>query len=222
MIQKILGPRYEAYLHFIRKQMIKDQIEARGVKAPRVLAAMQKVCRHCFVTEDLVSRAYEDYPMPLPHGQAISQPYIVALMSELLALKGGERVLEIGTGSGYQTAVLAELAAEVYTVELFPDLAETARAKLEKLGYTNINFRTGGGAGGWPEHAPYDAILATCAAAAVPLAWPEQLKEGGRLVIPVGTEKQELRLIEKTPAGLAETTVCGVRFVPLLENDAGG
>src|ERR1035437_9794926 len=118
MFKEILGRKYDAYLGFIRKKMIADQIEARGVKDPRVLAAMEKVCRHCFVPEDLVTRAYEDYPLPISRGQTVSQPYIVALMSELLELKGGERVLEIGTGSGYQTAVLAELACEVFTVEL--------------------------------------------------------------------------------------------------------
>ena len=216
MFKEILGKKYDAYLGFIRRQMIKDQIEARGVKDPRVLAAMEKVCRHCFVTEDMVSRAYEDYPLPIAREQTISQPYIVALMSELLALKGGERVLEIGTGSGYQTAVLAELAAETYTVELFPDLAEQARARLEKLGCGKIKFKTGDGAEGWPEHAPYDAIIVTCAAKELPPALPAQLKIGGRLVIPAGEGAQELKLLTKTAAGLEEKTVCAVRFVPLL------
>ena len=197
--------------------MIKDQIEKRGVKDPRVLAAMEKVCRHCFVTEDMVSRAYEDYPLPIDRGQTISQPYIVAFMSEQLGLKGGERVLEIGTGSGYQTAVLAELAAEVYTVEFFPDLAEAAGAKLAKLGYANIKFRTGDGAPGWPEKAPYDAIMVTCAAAQLPAALPLQLKEGGRLVIPIGAEgSHDLKLITRTASGLRERSVCAVRFVPML------
>ena len=218
MIDKILRPKYDAYLGFIRKQMIKDQIEARGVKDPRVLAAMDKVCRHCFVTEDMVSRAYEDYPLPLARGQTISQPYIVALMSELLALKGGERVLEIGTGSGYQTAVLAELGAETHTVEIYPDLAEHARAKLEKLGYVNIKFKTGDGSKGWPEHAPYDAIIVTCAPKELPPALAAQLKEGGRLVVPVGEEPQELKLMTKIADGLEEKAICSVRFVPLLEH----
>jgi protein-L-isoaspartate(D-aspartate) O-methyltransferase len=217
MLKKVLGPKYDAFLDFIRRQMIKDQIEARGVKDPRVLAAMDKVCRHCFVTEDMVSRAYEDYPLPIDRGQTISQPYIVALMSELLALKGGERVLEIGTGSGYQTAVLAELAADINTIEIFPDLAEQARAKLGKLGYDNIKFKTSDGAQGWAERAPYDAIIVTCAAKELPTALPAQLKEGGRLVIPIGDEPQELKLIIKTPGGLSEKTICEVRFVPLLK-----
>jgi protein-L-isoaspartate(D-aspartate) O-methyltransferase len=216
MINKLLGPKYEDYLGFIRRQMIKDQIEARGVKDPRVLAAMDKVCRHCFVTEDMVSRAYEDYPLPIAAGQTISQPYIVALMSELAGLSGGERVLEIGTGSGYQSAVLAELAREVYTVELRPELSAAAKAKLGKLGYSNINFREGDGAAGWPEHAPYDAIVVTCAARELPPELPNQLKPGGRLVIPVGGEPaQDLLLAVKKPSGLETRTVCQVRFVPM-------
>ncbi|HNW43739.1 MAG TPA: protein-L-isoaspartate(D-aspartate) O-methyltransferase [Elusimicrobiales bacterium] len=214
MFKDLLGPKYEAYLGFIRRQMIKDQIEARGVKDERVLAAMAKVCRHCFVTEDMLSRAYEDYPLPIDREQTISQPYIVALMSELLELKGGERVLEIGTGSGYQTAVLAELAGEVFTVEFFPDLAAQARAKLEKLGYRNIKFKTGDGSEGWKEAAPYDAIIVTCAPAAVPQELTTQLREGGRLVLPVG---ENLTLVTKTAAGLTQRVVCGVRFVPMQQ-----
>ena len=216
MIDKILGPRYDAYLAFIRRQMIKDQIEARGVRDPRVLAAMDKVCRHCFVTEDMVSRAYEDYPLPIHGGQTISQPYIVALMSELAELKGPERVLEIGTGSGYQTAVLAELAAEVFTIELLPELADGAKARLAGLGYSNIEFRTGDGSAGWAERAPYDAVVVTCAAKAVPPALLEQLKPGGRLVIPVGGEEQTLKAVTKGPEGPRERDVCAVRFVPML------
>ncbi len=218
MFKELLGKKYDDYLGFIRRSMIQDQIVSRGVKDRRVLAAMHKVCRHCFVPEDLVTRAYEDYPMPIGRGQTISQPYIVALMSELLELKGAERVLEIGTGSGYQTAVLAELAAEVYTMELFPDLAADAARKLKGLGYTSIKFNTGSGTAGWPEHAPYDAIIVTCAAKAVPPALLEQLKEGGRLVIPVGEEgRQDLKQLTKTSSGITENSVCAVRFVPLLD-----
>lgn len=217
MFKELLGKKYDDYLSFIRRSMIQDQIVSRGVKDRRVLAAMDKVCRHCFVPEDLVTRAYEDYPMPIGRGQTISQPYIVALMSELLELKGSERVLEIGTGSGYQTAVLAELAAEVYTVELFPDLAADAAGKLKQLGCANIKFRTGSGTAGWPEHAPYDAIIVTCAARSVPPALLEQLKEGGRLVLPVGEEGgQDLKQLIKTSSGITEKSVCAVRFVPLL------
>lgn len=220
MIQKLLGQKYGDYLAFIRRQMIKDQIESRGVKDARVLAAMEKVCRHCFVTEDMVSRAYEDYPLPIARGQTVSQPYIVALMSELAGLSGGERVLEIGTGSGYQAAVLAELAAEVYTVEIFPDLAAAARARLAGQGYASINFRTGDGAAGWPEQAPYDAIIVTCAAAELPPELPRQLKPGGRLVIPLGGGEQELKVYTAGPGGLAERRVAAVRFVPMLKEAA--
>lgn len=218
MFKELLGKKYDDYLGFIRRSMIQDQITSRGVKDQRVLAAMDKVCRHCFVPEDLVTRAYEDYPMPIGRGQTISQPYIVALMSELLELKGTERVLEIGTGSGYQAAVLAELATEVYTVELFPDLAADAAGKLKKQGYANIHFHTGSGAAGWPGHAPYDGIIVTCAARSVPQALLEQLKEGGRLVIPVGEEgAQDLKQLIKTSSGITEKSVCAVRFVPLLQ-----
>jgi protein-L-isoaspartate(D-aspartate) O-methyltransferase len=217
VIDKLLGPKYDAYLGFIRRQMIKDQIEARGVKDPRVLAAMDKVCRHCFVTPDLVTRAYEDYPLPIAGQQTISQPYIVALMSELAGLRGGEKVLEVGTGSGYQAAVLAELAGEVCTVELLPELAAEAAARLAGLGYKNIRFKTADGAAGWPEAGPFDAIVVTCAARAVPPALPAQLKEGGRLVIPVGAGEQDLRLLTKTAGGLEDKFVCSVRFVPLRD-----
>ena len=217
MIDRLLGPKYDAYLGFIRRQMIKDQIEARGVRDQRVLAAMDKVCRHCFVTEDMVSRAYEDYPLPIARDQTISQPYIVALMSELAGLKGGERVLEVGTGSGYQAAVLAELSGQVFTVEILPELADSARARLQKQGYSNISFRTGDGAAGWPDEAPFDAILVTCAAPEIPQALAAQLKEGGRLVVPLGGESQELELAVKKDGSLQRRGVCAVRFVPLLK-----
>ncbi|HBA60748.1 MAG TPA: protein-L-isoaspartate O-methyltransferase [Elusimicrobia bacterium] len=217
MIQKILGPKYDAYVEFVRRQMIKDQIEARGVKDPRVLAAMQKVCRHCFVPEDLVTRAYEDYPLPIGLGQTVSQPYIVALMSELLELKGPERVLEIGTGSGYQAAVLAELAAEVCTVEIHKELAQTAKARLDKLGYTGITFFAADGAAGRPDKAPFDAILAACAPLEIPPALTEQLKDGGRLVIPVGPEgAQKLVRLRKHGASMTKEEICSVSFVPML------
>lgn len=217
MIQKILGPKFDAYLGFVRKAMIKDQIESRGVKDPRVLAAMDKVCRHAFVPEHLVTRAYEDYPLPIGFGQTVSQPYMVALMSELLGLKGTERVLEIGTGSGYQTAVLSELAAEVFTVELYPELSEQAAARLEKLGRRNVFFFVSDGAAGLPGKAPFDAIIAACAPALPPQALTGQLKEGGRLVIPVGPEgAQTLRLMTKTGGEITEKEICRVSFVPML------
>jgi len=237
VIDKILGPKYEAYLGFIRRQMIKDQIEARGVKDPRVLAAMDKVCRHCFVTGDMVTRSYEDYPLPIAGGQTISQPYIVALMSELLELKGGEKVLEIGTGSGYQSAVLAELAAEVRTVELLPELAAAAREKLAGLGYKNIDFRVGDGAAGWPEEAPFDAIVIAAAFAEVPQALLAQLGLQSRLhFLPEklsGGEKQRVAIaraivnqpdliIADEPTGnLDPETAAGIIDLLLDINEAG-
>jgi protein-L-isoaspartate(D-aspartate) O-methyltransferase len=217
MWRKILQSRHADYLDFIRLKMVEEQVMRRGVTDTRVLAALRKVKRHLFVPDGLISTAYDDHPLPIACGQTVSQPYIVGLMSQLLALKGGERVLEIGTGSGYQTAVLAELAAEVYTVEFFGELSRQAAAKTAKLGYTDIKFMVGDGTSGWREEGPYDAIIVTCAPAAVPGELPAQLKEGGRLVIPVGQEPQLLKLITKTPAGLEEREICSVRFVPMLK-----
>jgi protein-L-isoaspartate(D-aspartate) O-methyltransferase len=204
-----------------RTAMVADQIAARGVKDPRVLAALGKIPRHLFIPEANRGFAYEDEPVPIGDGQTISQPYIVAFMTEALRLKGGERVLEIGTGSGYQTAVLAEIAAEVFTVEIVAELAERARARLAGMGYANIRYRIGNGASGWREFAPYDAILAGAAPAAVPPALKEQLKVGGRLVLPVGTGPQELWRIVRRPEGFREEPLMGVRFVPLVQEEEG-
>lgn len=199
-----------------RKEMVEYQIRRRGVKDKKVLKAMLKVPRHLFVPEQMKELAYGDEPLPIGEGQTISQPYIVAYMTEALRLRGRERVLEIGTGSGYQTAILAEIVREVYTVELIPELSDRARAVLEKLGYRNIHFRVGDGTLGWPEHAPYDAILVSAAPAAVPPALVEQLKLGGQMVIPVGTDFQELVLVTRKETGWDEQRLIGVRFVPLI------
>lgn len=199
-----------------RKEMVEDQIRRRGIKDRKVLKAMLRVPRHLFVPEQMKELAYGDEPLPIGEGQTISQPYIVAYMTEALRLGGRERVLEIGTGSGYQTAVLAEIVREVYTVELIPELSNRARAVLEKLGYRNIHFRVGDGTLGWPEHAPYDAILVSAAPAAVPPALVEQLKVGGQMVIPVGTDFQELVLVTRKESGWDERRLIGVRFVPLI------
>jgi protein-L-isoaspartate(D-aspartate) O-methyltransferase len=217
MLDKLLKGRHADYLDFIRLRMVEDQVVRRGVSDARVLGALRKIKRHLFVPAGLISTAYDDHPLPMDCGQTVSQPYIVGLMTELLGLKGGERVLEIGTGSGYQTAVLAELAGEVWTMEFFPELAEQARARLEKQGYTNITFKTGDGRGGWAEAGPFDAIIVTCAPAAVPQELAAQLKEGGRLVLPVGAEPQKLKLITKTADGMQERVVCAVSFVPMLK-----
>lgn len=199
-----------------RKNMVVNQIEARGIKDRRVLAAMCKVERHKFVPKELRPLAYTDGPLPIGEDQTISQPYIVALMTELLELKGGEKVLEIGTGSGYQAAILAELCAHVYTIEILEPLATRAKTLLEELRYKNITVKCGDGFLGWKEFAPFDAIIVTCAPTEVPQPLIEQLKEGGRLAIPVGSFYQELKLIRKKNGKIITEGITPVRFVPML------
>jgi protein-L-isoaspartate(D-aspartate) O-methyltransferase len=205
------GARFAAQ----RERMVAEQIQARDISDRRVLAAMRKVPRHRFVPERLRPEAYDDHPLPIGEGQTISQPYIVAIMSELLQLRGGERVLEVGTGSGYQAAVLAELAGEVYTIEILEPLARQAGATLRELGYPGVVVRAGDGYLGWPEAAPFDAIIVTAAPDHIPQPLVDQLKIGGRLVIPVGGFSQELLQCVKTPNGLVSRSVIPVRFVPL-------
>lgn len=202
--------------------MVETQIKSRGVKDERVLSAMRKVERHRFVPEPYVSLAYSDQPLPIGEGQTISQPYIVALMTELLELKGGEKVLEIGTGSGYQAAILAELAKEVYTIEIIETLATSAKRLLLELGYQNIQVRTGDGYLGWPEAAPFDAILVTCAPDHIPKPLIEQLKEGGRLVLPVGTHSQELKKVVKRSGEMETKDIIPVIFVPMTGEGVKG
>ncbi len=196
--------------------MVEDQIVARGVTDPRVLAAMRKVPRHLFVSEAMAPYAYHDEPLPIGEGQTISQPYIVAYMTEALGLQGGEKVLEVGTGSGYQTAALAEIAKDVHTVELIENLSLKAQDVLGRLGYLNIHFRIGDGTLGWKEHAPYDAIMVTAAPVSVPKALRDQLKVAGRMIIPVGVEFQELVLVIREPQAFREKRLLPVRFVPLV------
>ncbi len=169
-----------------RKMMVDTQIVARGVKDPRVIKAMLEVPRHLFVPPEYIDQAYEDYPLPIGYGQTISQPYMVAVMTELLELDETHKVLEIGTGSGYQTAILAAIAREVYTVERVPELSERAQRILEKLGFDNVKFKVGDGSLGWPEYSPYDRIIVTAAAPDIPEPLKDQLKEGGIIVIPIG------------------------------------
>ena len=199
-----------------REAMVREQIASRGVRDERTLAAMRKVPRHLFVPPAAAGEAYDDHPLPIGHGQTISQPYIVAFMTEALGLDGGESVLEVGTGSGYQAAVLAEVAARVYTIEIVPPLAEEAGERLRRLGYANVEVRSGDGYRGWPEAAPFDAIMVTAAAPRIPEPLKEQLKDGGRLILPVGDEYQELIVVTRRGGSFAERRVLPVRFVPLV------
>lgn len=198
-----------------RERMVETQIETRGVKNKLVLDAMRKVPRHLFVAEGLRDVAYTDGPLPIGEEQTISQPYIVALMTELLGLKGGEKVLEIGTGSGYQAAILAEIANEVYTIEIICPLAEKAERKLKEMGYKNITVRCADGYQGWQEHAPFDGVMVTAAPDHIPQPLVDQLKIGGKLVIPVGDLFQELVVVTKTEKGIKKENIIPVRFVPM-------
>jgi protein-L-isoaspartate(D-aspartate) O-methyltransferase len=176
--------------------------------------------RHKFIPKDYLSEAYDDHPLPIGSGQTISQPYIVAFMTEVLQLSENDRVLEVGTGSGYQAAILGEICKEVYTIEIIPDLAETAAKTLKELGYTNVYVKTGDGYSGWPDQAPFDAVIVTCAPTHVPKPLADQLAEGGRMIIPVGGSfTQELVLLEKKEGKLVQKEVLPVRFVPMLNED---
>ncbi len=212
------GGLTDDYFSNQRTEMVKRQLISRGVKDRRVLDAMRTVERHRFVPEDLRKEAYGDYPLPIGHGQTISQPYIVALMSELLQLDGNEKVLEVGTGSGYQTAILSKLAKEVYTLEIIPELASQARDILKETNCLNVEVIVGDGWEGLPLTGPFDAIIVTAAADSIPRALVEQLAEGGRMVIPIGPRGgvQELILIRKVDGDLKKKNVTSVRFVPLV------
>ena len=198
-----------------RRAMVEGQIRYRGVADPAVLRAMAEVPRHRFVPEPLAAAAYADRPLPIGHGQTISQPYVVALMTELLDLEPGDRVLEIGTGSGYHAAVMSRVAGEVFTIEIVEPLAERARSILADLGYGNVRVRAGDGYRGWPEQAPFDAVLLTAAPPVIPPPLLDQLAVGGRLVAPVGVELQELTVIRRTPTGFATERITPVQFVPM-------
>jgi protein-L-isoaspartate(D-aspartate) O-methyltransferase len=196
--------------------MVAEQIKARGVRDPRVLEALIRVPRDLFIPDDSRSGAYDDRPIPIGYGQTISQPYIVGYMTEALQVEPSHRVLEIGTGCGYQTAVLAELSGEVYSIERISALGERARRTLESLGYANVHVRVGDGYAGWPEHAPFDRILAAAAPPEIPPALLEQLAGGGILVMPVGVDNQELRVLKKHEDRLELLSTLAVRFVPMI------
>ncbi len=200
----------------VRDKMVRTQIEERGISNPSVLKAMREVPRHLFVSPDYGDDAYGDYPLPIAHGQTISQPYIVAYMTEIVHPSKNKKALEIGTGSGYQAAVLAEIVNSVFTIELVDELAQEANSTLKKLGYKNISVRSGDGYNGWPEYAPFDIIIVTAAAPEIPGPLIEQLAEGGRLVIPVGRPGniQELKLVTKKRGKIETERLIYVRFVP--------
>ena len=200
-----------------RAQMVEAQLRSRDIRDARVLDAMSRVERHRFIPEPLRTQAYGDHPVPIGDGQTISQPYIVAFMTQALAVEPHHRVLEIGTGSGYQAAILGELAKEVYTIEIRPALGERATATLRALDYRNVHVRIGNGYLGWPEHQPFDRIMVTAAPPEIPQALVEQLRQGGRMAIPVGRDDQELRILERAGNGVTVLQTLPVRFVPMVD-----
>jgi protein-L-isoaspartate(D-aspartate) O-methyltransferase len=202
-----------------RQRMVSEQIEPREIKDKAVIEAISKVPRHIFVAPSLVSWAYADSPLPIDYGQTISQPYIVAYMTEMADINPKDKVLEIGTGCGYQAAILSELAQEVYTIEIIPELAQKAHQTLKKLGYNNVHIRVGDGYQGWPEHTPYDSILVTAAPEKIPPTLVNQLALNGKMVIPVGKFYQEIVILTKTNDGLEKERTIPVRFVPMTTNN---
>ncbi len=217
MIAGIAVAQSEQEMSDQRERMVERQIERRGIENPRVLEAMRDVKRHLFVPPNEVPSAYEDHPLPIGEGQTISQPYIVALMTESIEPKPSDRVLEIGTGSGYQAAVLSRLVKDVYSIEIVDALGRSAEKRHKDLGYDNVTVRIGDGYKGWPEKAPFDAIVVTAAPPELPQALVDQLAEGGRMVVPVGTAFQELLLVEKKKGEITKRVITAVRFVPMVK-----
>ena len=209
------SPSGDAKFNRLRAQMVQDQVRARNVRDPSVLAAMLKVPRHEFVPAEIVNSAYADNALPLMLGQTISQPYIVGYMTEALELTDAKRVLEIGTGSGYQAAILAEIVPEVYTIEIHKELTDYARNILGRLGYGNIHFKTGDGYLGWPEFAPFDRIIVTAAPDHIPQPLIDQLSLGGTMIVPVGRMEQDLVIVRKDESGVSRRAILPVRFVPM-------
>jgi len=203
----------------LRRQMVDAQIRARDIRSEAVLQAMTRVPRHLFVPQALRAYAYEDRPLPIGQGQTISQPYIVGYMTDVLQLEPSHNVLEIGTGSGYQSAVLAHIVRQVYSIEIVPELAEAARRALADSGFHNVDVRTGDGYRGWPEHAPFDRIIVTAAPPQIPDALVAELAVGGIMVVPVGTDNQEIVIITRTAKGVTEKRTIGVKFVPMAKRN---
>jgi protein-L-isoaspartate(D-aspartate) O-methyltransferase len=211
------GPQCEAEYENARRTMVTDHLKRRNIVDERVLTLMARVPRHEFVPEALLGSAYDDRALPLSPGKTISQPYIVALMLQALKLEGGERVLEIGTGSGYETALLSQLAREIFSMELDEALLGKTKARLHAMGCLNVVYRAGNGFRGWAERAPFDRIVITAAPGSIPRELVRQLAPGGRMVLPLGTDYQELICLEKAAGGLVSTELGGVRFVPMIE-----
>jgi protein-L-isoaspartate(D-aspartate) O-methyltransferase len=210
----------EGNFNGLREQMVRNQLEARGIDDEQILDAFREVERHKFVLPRYISMAYRDSPLPIEEGQTISQPYIVAYMTEALNLEKDDKVLEIGTGSGYQAAILAQIVDSVFTIEIFESLGKKAKALFNQLGYNNIYTKIGDGYKGWPEHAPFDAIIVTAAPSNIPEPLKEQLAEGGRMIIPVGGDAvQELVLLKKRKGKIKQQSVLPVRFVPMISKD---
>jgi protein-L-isoaspartate(D-aspartate) O-methyltransferase len=207
----------EAAFTRARAEMVHAQLKVRGIRDPRVLEAMSRIPRQWFLDSEQRGHAYDDAPVSIGHGQTLSQPYIVAFMTEMLELQGQERVLEIGTGSGYQTAVLAAIVREVYSIEVLEVLSQRARALLNRLGVLNVHFAVGDGNLGWKDAAPFDAILVAAAAVSVPESLPEQLADGGRMILPLGEDHQDLWIIRRTGQTTTSRRLLPVRFVPLID-----
>jgi protein-L-isoaspartate(D-aspartate) O-methyltransferase len=210
------GSVHQDEFEILRRRMVESQLAGQGIRDPRVLGALLEVPRHLFVPEAAIAQAYENHPVDIGQGQTISQPYMVARMSEVLELRGGERVLEVGSGCGYQTAVLKALRADVYTVERLPELSRRARENVERAGYSGVHYRIGDGSRGWPEEAPFDRVIVTAGAPSMPVSLVEQLREGGSMVIPVGGEReQELLLVRRGQGRVTRERICACAFVKL-------
>ncbi len=204
----------------LRRRMVDEQLAAHGIRDPRVLEVFRTVPRHVFVPAERVDQSYEDHPVAIGGGQTISQPFMVACMTQALELRGGEKVLEVGTGSGYQTAVLRAMGADVYTIERLPELSERARLTVEQAGLPGVHYRVGDGSRGWPEEAPFDRVIVTAGAPTMPLSLVEQLREGGSMVIPVGgEEEQELLLVRRGQGRVSRERICACVFVKLLGDE---